>query len=278
MKHKNTLKSDIARELKVTAYGGGVQSTALLVLAAQGELDITTFLFANVGDDSEHPATLQYVREVAMPYAHAHGIYISELHYTGKNGEQETLYEHVTKSTQTLEIIPVYLQSGQPGIRACTSTWKIGVIAKWLRAHGATAKAPATVALGISLDEYQRMKDSASPISINRWPLIERRLSRKDCVGIIQRAGLPVPRKSACFFCPFTRIKRWHEMADKEPELFARAAKMETIINDHRHARGKDDAFLTRKLVPLERVIGTERQGNLWQEAEPTCDSGYCFM
>ena len=35
------------------AHGGGVQTTALLVLAGQGRLAYRTFLFANVGDDSE---------------------------------------------------------------------------------------------------------------------------------------------------------------------------------------------------------------------------------
>lgn len=35
--------------LTVFSFGGGVQSTAALVLAAQGELDCSTFLFANGG-------------------------------------------------------------------------------------------------------------------------------------------------------------------------------------------------------------------------------------
>jgi hypothetical protein len=63
---------------RVVSYGGGVQSNALLVLAAQGRIDYRTFLFANVGDDSEHPATLRYVRGVAMPYAAAHGIALDQ--------------------------------------------------------------------------------------------------------------------------------------------------------------------------------------------------------
>lgn len=65
--------------LRSVSYGGGVQSTALLVLAAQGRIDYPLFLFANVGADSEHPASLRYVREVAMPYAEAHGIELVEL-------------------------------------------------------------------------------------------------------------------------------------------------------------------------------------------------------
>ena len=59
--------------LRVVSYGGGVQSTSLLVLAAQNKIDYKTFLFCNVGDDSEHPDTIKYVHEVAMPYAKEHG-------------------------------------------------------------------------------------------------------------------------------------------------------------------------------------------------------------
>lgn len=46
--------------LRVFSYGGGVQSTGALVLAAQGRIDFPTFLFCNVGDDSEHPGTLLF--------------------------------------------------------------------------------------------------------------------------------------------------------------------------------------------------------------------------
>jgi hypothetical protein len=42
--------------LRTFSYGGGWQSTAALVLAAQGRLDYRVFVFANVRDDSEYPA------------------------------------------------------------------------------------------------------------------------------------------------------------------------------------------------------------------------------
>ena len=43
--------------LRTFSFGGGWQTTAALVLAARAELDFRTFLFANVGEDSERPAT-----------------------------------------------------------------------------------------------------------------------------------------------------------------------------------------------------------------------------
>lgn len=50
--------------LRTISYGGGVQSTALVVLAAQGVIDYPVALFSNVGDDSEYPATIDYVRNI----------------------------------------------------------------------------------------------------------------------------------------------------------------------------------------------------------------------
>lgn len=49
--------------IKVFSFGGGQQSVAALVLAAQGRIDYRTFLFANVGDDSERKGTLAYVEQ-----------------------------------------------------------------------------------------------------------------------------------------------------------------------------------------------------------------------
>ena len=53
--------------MRIFSYGGGVQSTAALVLAAQGIIDYPTFLFCNVGNDSEDPKTLDYVHKYALP-------------------------------------------------------------------------------------------------------------------------------------------------------------------------------------------------------------------
>src|SRR5579859_4780651 len=123
--------------IRVFSYGGGVQSTAALVLPAQARIDYKTFLFCNVGSDSEHPATLKYVHEVAMPYAKQHSIELIELQRT-RFGEPETIYERLTREGSRSIGIPVRMAgSGAPGNRACTGDFKIKVIAKWLRERGA---------------------------------------------------------------------------------------------------------------------------------------------
>ncbi len=267
----------MTKSLNILSFGGGVQSTACLALAAQGDLGIKTFLFANVGDDSEHPATLAYVHDVAMPYAKAHGLEIIEVQKRKRDGNLDTLYGEVTKPSQKGEIIPVHLGNNGPGIRACTSNFKIRVIAQWLKRHGATATNPAQVNMGISMDEFQRMRnDSGIAWETLAYPLIERRLHRQDCINIISRAGLPVPPKSACWFCPYHRIRQWQDMAETQPVLFEKSVKLEQMMTARRALRGKDAVYLTSAGKPLDQIIGDKSQ-RAFDFGEDACDSGVCF-
>ena len=106
--------------MRIFSYGGGVQSTACLVLAAQGIISYPTFLFCNVGDDSEDPKTLDYVHLYAIPYAKAHGIDLLELHKRDREGQIITLYGNLTKPNSRSIGIPVRMNnSGAPGKRSC---------------------------------------------------------------------------------------------------------------------------------------------------------------
>lgn len=267
--------------LRTVSYGAGVQSTGLLVLAAEGRIDFRTFLFSNVGEDSEHPATLEYFYEHAGPYAERHGINLHELQRKTRDGNVETLYGRLTRQGGRSQTIPVFLSSGAPGSRSCTADFKIRVIAKWLKANGATAADPATTALGISLDEFQRARtDSGIPHQRLVYPLIEMRLTRQDCVNLIRRAGLPVPPKSSCWFCPYHSMRTWQAMRHDEPELFWKAVALERHMSERRSDdAGKDAVWLSRKLVPLDQATSPHRQLPMFaDEQDDACESGYCMV
>lgn len=271
--------------LTTISYGGGVQSTAMLVLAAQGRLgyDVDAALFANVGEDSEHPATLDYVRNIAMPWAAEHGIPVYELHKVKRDGSPARgLWSHIVDHddpTTLREPIPVRGMNGAPLSRSCTVDWKIKVVGKWLKANGATKDNPATVCIGISTDEIQRVSNKrAMPYERPVYPLIDLELDRSACMTVIADAGLPVPPKSSCYFCPFHRPQMWSEMRRDEPELFFKAADLEATLIARRAAVGKDPVFLTRFNRPLAEAIG-EAQDMLpgFGADMDTCDEGYCW-
>jgi hypothetical protein len=113
--------------LRTISYGGGVQSTALLVLAAREVIDFPVALFANTGDDSEHPATLAYIREVAMPWAERQGIEVIELQKHRKDGSPQT----VARSSLSVAKVGCRCPGPVPPKSACTfcpfhsvDTWK----------------------------------------------------------------------------------------------------------------------------------------------------------
>ena len=269
--------------IRVISYGGGVQSNAALVLPAQGLIDYKTFLFCNVGDDSEHPDTIRYVHDVAMPYAQSHGIELIELHKKLRDGSVDTVYQRLTRPNSKSIGIPVRMNgSGAPGRRTCTFDFKIAVVDKWLREHGAK-KEGAIVGLGISLDEIQRMKPNIDPDTIawkeNAFPLlteVPKPLTRQDCINIIKNDDLPIPPKSSCIFCPFHSLRRWQEMRQHEPELFWKSASLEKFVNERRRALGYDPVWFTDKLKPLAEATTDLTQEKLFEE--DICDSGYCFV
>lgn len=270
-------------EIRAISFGGGQQSTALLVLAAQKKIDFRTFLFANVGEDSELPATLRYVEEYAKPYAAKHGLELSELRRIMKRGpdrgQERTLWQQLHKPGSKSIPIPIRMANGAPGNRNCTATFKIEIVAAELARRGATAASPATVGMGISLDEIGRANDR-SPVSHERvvYPLLELGLRRTDCQRIILDAGLPLPPKSACFFCPFHRPEDWQNQRRDTPELFEKSCQLEETLNVQRAALGKDPAYLTRFNRPLREAIpaGVDLLP-LADEDDGACDSGYCM-
>ncbi|MFJ3501308.1 phosphoadenosine phosphosulfate reductase [Streptomyces sp. NPDC090135] len=265
--------------LKTFSFGGGVQSTAALVLAARGELEYRTFIMANVGDDSEHPGTLRYLAEHAIPFAKAHDIELVVLDRVMKrSGEVRTLFQDLTREGSRSLKIPVRMSNGAPGTRSCTASFKIKVIADELKRRGATADRPATVGIGISLDEIGRANNRrCEPHERIEYPLLERGIRRIDCARIIRGAGLPVPPKSSCWFCPFHRPEAWHEMRRSEPELFEKACQLEALLNRRRDELGKDHVYLTRFARPLREAIPDGVDTLPFDEFDTGCDSGWCM-
>lgn len=271
--------------LRVISYGGGVQSTALVVLAAQGKLDpimggpVTTALFGNTGDDSEHPATLKYVREVAMPWAKEHGVEIIELQTT-KNGQPTTIWNEIMKPDSKRMLIPVYGDINMPLQRSCTVDFKIKTVGRWVKKNGAKKDDPALVAIGISTDEIQRAGRGKEEYMQQRvYPLLELGLDRIGCMRVIHDAGLPVPPKSSCFFCPFHRPQVWSELRRDEPELFEKAQQLEDVMIAKQEARGKNPVYLTKfgvRLTEAIHVAGDTLFG-IDPNDEHGCDSGHCF-
>lgn len=262
-----------SNQLRAFSFGGGVQSTACLVLAAERKINFPFFVFANTGDDSEAPETLEYIDQVSRPYAEQHGIELVMVQKTIRNKPAETLYENIMGDNKTIAI-PVRLPSGAPARRKCTRDWKIYPVHKELRKRGATTKNPAIVGIGISTDEFHRAKDSRVPIVEHEYPLLNLRIDRSQCAEIIKKAGLKVPPKSSCWFCPYKKKREWAEMAAKDPETFEKACQIEERLQEKKGSI-KGNFYLTDAGRPLSEAVLPDHQMKIWGDADDC--SGYCW-
>lgn len=272
------------------SFGGGVQSTAALVLAAQGKLPATddsyrwdVFVFSNVGPKAEHPATLKYVEEYAMPFAEANGIELVEVRKILRDGTPDDLIDRIERNERSLPL-PIRMSNGAPGNRTCTADFKIKVIEKELKRRGATKENPAVVGIGISMDEIQRARhwgevDPRTPTQILEYPLLRLNLRRRDALKVIAESGLPQPPRSACWFCPFHSLDEWRNLRREYPELFDKSVALERMLNERRDRLERDHVWLTRFARPLDEVVhdqltlGDDDPGS----ADAPCDSGHCF-
>jgi len=143
------------------------------------------------------------------------------------------------------------------GRRQCTAEYKIGPLTKKTRELvGLVPRQRAKEVLcemfiGISTDEAMRMKPSQEAWKRHRWPLIEKSMSRSDCLAWMERKGYPLPPKSSCIGCPFHNDHEWRAIK-ADTEAWADALEVDAAIRQQPGMRGQQ--LMHRSCVPLDQV------------------------
>jgi hypothetical protein len=168
--------------------------------------------------------------------------------------------------------------------RQCTQRWKIVPVRRWLSdriKHLAYNKSIGAVEqwLGISFDEIHRAKDSDVQWIQHRFPLLEKKMTRQDCIIWLQKHGLPVPPKSSCVFCPFHTTRTFAEMKREGGSDWKNAVMIDEAIRDKRPGFV---AYVHPDRIPLIELKIAEDFGatqlSFVDTADAECDSGYCFL
>jgi hypothetical protein len=98
------------------------------------------------------------------------------------------------------------------------------------------------------------MKPSRTRWITNSWPLVDAMLGWTRCKEIVEGAGLPIPLKSACYFCPYHDNGYWDSMKKNYPEEFAKAVAFDAAVRDRSKRGMKAPIYLHRSLQPLDQV------------------------
>jgi hypothetical protein len=267
--------------MRALSWGCGTQSTALAVMAALGETEpLDVVITADTG--WERRVTYE-IRDFYAAWLRERGVRVEVV--SAGNIKQEGAVEHIH--------IPFFTSDGGPLQRQCTNNFKIVPIKRRLRElAGYDASKPPhppsgeiELWLGISWDEWQRMKKSRVGFIAHRWPLIERKLTRQDCIDYLAGNGLPIPPKSACIGCPYRQASEWIEMRDEAPDEWREVVEFD---EDNRHnplavreASTADELYVYKRAEPLatadlEADAERERRGK--QPPLFVCEEGYCIV
>jgi len=225
---------DAPQTIRVLSYGGGLDSFAML-LGARDRGDLPdAVVFVDVGDGAldrdgvdpaEWPGTYRHIREVVVPLCLELGVefvWINSQAYPVRNAR--SLFSWLEARKQ----IPVV----KPSARICTTIAKVERFEAWAKDRFPTTDIE--VWIGFDANETDRAekdpnigKANKKHQRRNRFPLMEWGLCRCRCEKMVREAGYPVPRKSACVFCPFGTRADWKTYARELPESFARTVALE---------------------------------------------------
>ena len=129
--------------------------------------------------------------------------------------------------------------------------------------------------IGFDADEERRVKISVQDGFEKRYPLIEAGIGRAGCEEIIKKAGLPVPMKSGCFFCPFQRIGQIKALRKEHPSLFCQTEALENRAVQRRIREGKTPIYIKDR--PIEEIVRTAVNQRCFSKEDeyPPCQCGH---
>ena len=240
------------------SLGAGVQSSTMALMASKGEIKPMP-IAAIFADTKNEPESVYRWLDYLTPLLAFPVIRVSK---GDLYKDSITLRKRISGPGQWCKSnVPAFVKNkdGSKGIlpRQCTREYKIRPIRRMalslMRKMGSES---ITQWIGISLDEVSRMKPSGHGLITNRWPLIELRKTRHDCLRWMKENGFPNPPRSACTFCPYHSDQEWRRLREEDPLDFLNAVAFD---KDYRHAKTLTDKthgqpFLHDSLVPLDEV------------------------
>lgn len=213
--------------MKIVTYGGGTNSTAMLIGMIKRGIIPDRILFCDTG--GERPDTYRFIETFSEWLVRNGAPAITKLQYKTADGNALTLEQDCLEH-QALPAIAY-------GFKSCSEKFKTRVANKFCNND---PECKAVWESGGKVDKYigydagepkrvecHKAYDATDKKYSSHYPLYEWGWTRERCKEEIQAAGLPLPGKSSCFFCPSMKKAEIEALWTNYPDLFNRAMEME---------------------------------------------------
>jgi hypothetical protein len=209
----------------IVAFGGGVDSTAMVIGLIEKKRPIDLILFADTG--GERPHTYDHISNFSKWLTDKGYPEIVIVKRVRRDGSLETLEEECHRRKN--------LPSIAYGFKSCSQKHKIAPQDKYLNSWQPAKDTwdsgmKCVKYIGYDSNESHRADNAAKrddPKYDYSYPLIDWGWDRDDCLQIIEKAGVKNVGKSACFFCPSSKPKEIIELKMRYPDLLERALAIE---------------------------------------------------
>jgi hypothetical protein len=241
--------------LRAASLGAGVDSTALVLMAAHGEIGPMPdcAFFADTGDEKR--ATYRHLDwlETVLPFP----VYRLRRWPTSLSASTIAQYRGEPDGRP---FTPPFFYNGGMLPKQCSKEWKTRAVTGEIRRMLGLApreRGPKDTAvelwLGISRSEAHRMKPSEVAWIQHRWPLVDAGLRRPDLVRWLVDHGYPVPPPSACVYCPFQSPQQMAEIKEGPDDDWERVVTFDHAIRDGGNGT-EGPLFISVERRPIEEV------------------------
>lgn len=278
---------------RVLHLGGGVQSSTLAYMVAEGLLNVDLVLFADTGDE---PFWVYQTVGLLRTALASRGIpLVMTMKECGYWRWTVASPSHAARGSMPLWVKTPGKEKPGRLRRQCTSELKVApnerYLKAWLIERGLIKLPPGysyrngemweracrlqanewprlvaprdiyvETLFGISKDEPLRAKERGPSWQRTHYPLIEMGMERADCVTWLKEHGYPVPYKSACIQCPYRDDQSWLWMAENFPDEYEEACRYDDWLRTPNakaygaYSRVRGEMFIHRSCLPLREV------------------------
>ena len=200
----------------LVSFGGGTNSSAMLIEMVKRDIHADVILFADTG--AEHPHTYKHIADFS--------------HWLVDRGHMPIMTVRQKKTLEEDCLIRKALPSIAYGFKTCSQRWKISPQDKFMNNCEAAKEVWASGEkiikyVGFDTDEAHRIKDYSDKKYDVQYPLVDWDMGRDECVQVLRDEGFCSVGKSSCFFCPSSRISEIKALKAQHPDLYDRAVAME---------------------------------------------------
>lgn len=268
-------------DMKILSCGAGMQSTALALMSCENVMTPEKFPMVPVYDlvafcdlGKEPPWVVNQVKFIENA-CDSVGIPFVIL--------ESPLYQDYLDNFGKSRVVSIPFWTVDPDgkkgkmMRNCTMDYKINLIQNYVRwtilgyKKGERTKAEDLKAhemhIGFSTEEKQRCKENPHKMFINKFPLIDMGLERKDNYAYIRDVWGLETKASACSFCPFHRNYFFHFLKNNEPEEYRDVVAFDNLLESGQPStKIRSKLYISRSRKRIEDLLPEE------------CQDAECFL